>query len=61
MVGTFAENLADMVGGTMVVLAAAKEGEVYGGCRLAEDAVMLLCSSVPECAGHVRVPRADGG
>ena len=29
----------------MVVLAAAKEGEVYGGCRLAEDAAMLLCQT----------------
>ena len=45
MVGTFAEIFADMVGGTMVVLAAAKEGRVYGGCRLDEDAVKLLCQS----------------
>ena len=43
--GTFAENLSDLIGGNMVVLAAAKEGEVLGGCRLAEDALMLLCQS----------------
>ena len=32
MVATFADNLADMIGGTMAVMVATKEGGVFGGC-----------------------------
>ena len=36
---------ADMIGGGMVVVAAAAKGARWGGCRLTEDTVLLLCQS----------------
>jgi hypothetical protein len=43
--GTNAPNLTDLMGGCVVVVAAAAEREVHRGCTLAEDAVMLLGQS----------------
>ena len=53
-VGTIVENLADLVGGKIVVLAVAAEGDVFGRCNQA----VRGCgdAAVPECAGHVLLP-----
>ena len=42
MVGKDAQNLMDLMGGCVVLVATAAKSEIHGGCTLAEDVVMLL-------------------
>ena len=39
------QQAVDLIGGVMVVVGAATTGARWGGCRLTEDAVLLLCQS----------------
>ena len=46
--------VSDLVGGVMVVVGVAAKGERWGGCKLTNDAILLLCQS----ARNVTVMRA---
>ena len=53
------QRAAELIGGVMVVVAAVAKGALWGGCRLTEDAVLLLCQSARNVEVLRPMPVAD--